>query len=213
MRPSCTFVFAAVSLSLACAPQIAAQQETPIDQAVKLTNQGHVDRAIAVLRDHLKGNPKDVNARGVLGRILDFDGRPDEAVTNWENGLTGAAPDFDLLMAIGEVRHRQGSDGPNVSYRRGTVGANPSKNEAEDERYKRSRLEQAVTTYEKARKLRPGEPSAASALASVYTEQGKPDSAANVWKSLVKLEPRNAEYRMNLGLATKRVRQVDAGLV
>ena len=104
---------------------------------------------------------------------------------------------------------RQGRDGPNISYRRGMVQANPSKNEAEDERYKTSHLAQAATIYERAGKFRPNEPEAASALASVYAEQGKHDAAAEVWKSLVKLEPKNGEYHMNLGLATKLAGRAD----
>src|SRR5262249_6542539 len=130
MRPPYVLLLVSFLTCLACTSPIAAQQETPLDQAVKLANQGNLDRAMTVLRDHLKRNAKDVNARGVLGRILDFDGQPDEAVKIWEEGLTGAASDFTFLVAIGEIRHRQGSDGPTISYRRGTVTANPPKDEA-----------------------------------------------------------------------------------
>ena len=50
----------------------------------KLVSAGDVDRGIQVLRDHLAKNATDVKTRGILGRILDFDGKPDEAVTTWE---------------------------------------------------------------------------------------------------------------------------------
>jgi hypothetical protein len=79
--------------------------------------------------------------------VLDFDGRPDEAVTLWEGGLTGAADDFPLLMSVGEIRGRQGADGPTMVYRRGVVGAMPSKDKAGEGRYKRSRLAEAATAY------------------------------------------------------------------
>ncbi|MGO9470899.1 MAG: tetratricopeptide repeat protein [Isosphaeraceae bacterium] len=186
-----------------------AQEDSPTEQAVQLANQGNVDRAIQVLRACLDKSAEDVHARFVLGRVLDFDGQPDEAVTVWEAGLTGAESDLRLLMAIGEIRHRQGNDGPTVSYRRGMVAVNPSKNEAKEEQFKRSCLEQAATAYEKARKLCPGEPRAASALASVYSAQGKHDRAAAVWKSLVEREPRNGEYHLGLGLATQKAGRSD----
>ena len=97
-------------------------------------------------------------ARNVLGHILDFDGRPDEAVAIWEAGLSGEPSDFPLLMAIAEIRRRQGSDGPTISYHRGTVRADPGKNEAEEEKYKRAHLALSATTYEKAPNCAPAIP-------------------------------------------------------
>jgi tetratricopeptide (TPR) repeat protein len=209
MQARFALLLVATCVTFTASAASAVQQEPPIEQAVKLANQGNVDRAISTLRDYLKGNANDVNARALLGGILDFDGRPDEAVTLWEAGMTNTAADFPLLMSIGEIRHRQGRDGPTISYRRGMVQANPSKNEAEEERYKTSHLAQAATIYKRAHKLRPNQPEAASALASVYAEQGKHDAAAEVWKSLVKLEPKNGEYQLNLGLATKQAGRAD----
>jgi len=209
MQALFALLFVAASACLSPASAGTAQGERPTEQAVQLANQGNVDRAIEVLRDDLNKNAKDVRARVVLGRILDFDGRPDEAVTLWEAGLTVAESDLPLLMSIGEIRHRQGNDGPTVSYRRGMVAVNPSKNEAEEERFKRSRLAQAATAYEKARKLRPDEPEAARALASVYSVQKKYDSAAEVWKSLIKLDSKNGEYHLGLALATQKAGRSD----
>jgi Flp pilus assembly protein TadD len=209
MRAQVVLAFVGAAICLPPIAPIVLQDEAPIEQGIKLVNQGNVDRGIEVLRNHLKGHRDDVNARIVLGRILDFDGRPDEAVMVWEAGVSNTAADFPLLMSIGEIRHRQGTDGPTISYRRGMVQANPSKNEAEEERYKTSHLAQAATTLERARKLRPSAPEAASALASVYAEQGKHDAAAEVWKSLVKLEPKNGEFEKNLGLATKLAGRAD----
>jgi tetratricopeptide (TPR) repeat protein len=202
-------LFVAASACLSQAATVIAQEDVPTEQAIQLANRGNVDRAIQVLRDHLNKNAKDVRARVVLGRILDFDGQPDEAVKLWEKGLTGTVSDFPFLLAIGEIRHRQGSDGPTVSRRRGMVGAHPSKNEAEDERFKRSHLAQAATAFEKARKLRPDEPEAAMALASVYSAQKKHDAAAEVWKSLVEVEPKNAGYHLRLALAIKQASRFD----
>ena len=189
-----------------------AQAQSPVDRALQLANQGNLDRAIQVLRDHVGMHANDVQARLMWGRILDYDGRPDLAVTVWEAGLTGAEADFPLLMAIGEIRHRQGNDGPTVVYRRGMVAFNPSKNEAEEERFKRLRLEDAASAYAKVRKLRPDEPDAAKALASVYSAQERHGSAAEIWKSLVKQEPNNDEYCLGLALATGKAGRTDEAL-
>ncbi|HEV3120253.1 MAG TPA: hypothetical protein VGY53_00050, partial [Isosphaeraceae bacterium] len=115
----------------------------------------------------------------------------------------GAASDLPLLLAIGEIRHRQGTAGAAVTYRRGTVSAQPGISEAEEKRFKSAHLALAATAYEKARRLRPDDSEAALGLASVYNSQEKYDAAAKVWKSLVELEPRNAGYHLRLALASK----------
>jgi tetratricopeptide (TPR) repeat protein len=204
--------FALACVALAClspARGIATQGSGPTEQAQEFVNQGNLDRAIQLLRNHLSKNAKDVQAREFLGRILDFDGRPDEAVAEWEKGLNGSQADFPLLMAIGETRHRQGIAGPTISRRRGTILATPSKNEADEERFKRSHLAQAATAYEKASKLRPNEPEVARALAYVYSQQNKHDSAAEIWKSVVKMEPAIGENYLGLALETRETGRSD----
>src|SRR6185312_679850 len=114
-----------------------------------------------------------------------------------------------LLSSIGEVRHRQGRDGPSISYRRGMMSATPGKNEADEERFKQSHLAMAAAVYEKVMKLRPDDLETATALASVYAEQKTHDAAAEVWKSLVKLEPMNGNYHMGLAFAVQQAGRAD----
>jgi tetratricopeptide (TPR) repeat protein len=123
---------------------------TSVKQATQLANEGKIQRAIEILQDAVKKDAKDSPARIALARILDCDGRPDEAVALWEQGLSNAPDDFSLLMIIGEIRHRQGRDGPLISRRRGMIGAFPGKNGAEEEKYKKARLADAAKAYEQA---------------------------------------------------------------
>ena len=179
------------------------RDESPTRTAVKLVNQGDVEGAMRVLREQLDRNAKDTSARIVLGQILDFDGRPDEAVALWEKGLTGGPSDLNLLMSIGQIRHRQGTDGPTIERRRGTIGAKPSKDEAAETAYKAEHLARAAAAFEKSQKIRPGDPKIGAELASVYTEQKKYDEAAKVWESLIKADPKNADYHLNLALTSR----------
>jgi hypothetical protein len=103
MKPRFTLIFVAVWACFSPLCAVSAPGYSATEQALQLANQGNVDRAIQVLRDHLGKNTKDVQARVMLGRILDFDGPPDEAVTVWEAGLTDAESDLPLLMSIGEI--------------------------------------------------------------------------------------------------------------
>jgi tetratricopeptide (TPR) repeat protein len=204
-----TLLFAVIAIGFAPSATVAAQDNSPIDQAAQLVKKGNIDLAIDRLRGHLKQNATDGKARVYLGQILDFDGRPDEAVALWEQSLTGALSDFDLLMLIGEIRERQGQDGPTISRRRGMVGAQPSRDEAAEKVFKQSHLVQAATAYEKARKLKPDDHDAAMALATVYTLQEKHDAAVLIWKSLIEREPTNAGFHLRLASATKEAGRAD----
>lgn len=205
LRTRFALLLASVTACLVPADRVQAQADGPVEQAVRMVNQGDVDPAIQALRDHLEKDAKDARARGVLGQILDFDGRPDEAVALWEGGLTETPADFPFLMAIGRIRHRQGTDGLTIRRRRGTLTASPSKDRPQEDRYKRDRLAEAATAYRKARTLRPDEPEAARALASVYTLQEKHDAAVEVWAELVRLAPRSGESQLGLALALRKV--------
>jgi tetratricopeptide (TPR) repeat protein len=209
MRTHFFWVFIAGALFLAVSTTALAQSDSPIEKAIQLANQGNFKGAMDLLRDHVNKNGKDVRARVTLGQMLDDDGHPEDAVTLWERGLTGETADFPLLMSIGEIRHRQGEEGPAITHVRGMVGARPSKNDAADEEFKRSHLVLAEAAYEKARKLKPDEPDAAVALASVYSLQRKHDAAALVWKSLIAREPKNADYHLRLARATRAAGQSD----
>ena len=202
-------LFMAAAVCFAARNRALAQEDSPTNQAIRAVNQGNVEGAIEQLNKHLAKNAKDVQARVVLGQVLDFDGRPDEAVKLWERALTGTDTDFTLLMAIGEIRHRQGRDGPTVSNRRGMLQVKPSTNKVEEAAFKKARLAEAEAAYEKAGKLQPADEDAAAALAAVYSLEDKHDAAAQVWKSLIEREPKNAGFQLQLALATRQAGRSD----
>ena len=144
-----------------------------------------------------------------LGNLLMDDGQSDEAAKQWEECLTGGEADFRLLMAIGYVRWQQGQDGPYISRRRGMIGAMPNQDKNVEMAFKRSHLALAAAAYEKARKLRPDDEEAAVGLASVYGIQEKHAAAAQVWKSLVDLQPKHPGYLYQYAVATKHAGKPD----
>lgn len=189
-----------------------ARPDTAAEVAVKLVNQGNVEKGIESLRDHLARDANDVDAWVVLGKILDFDGRPEEAVAEWSAGLKGEAADVPLLVAVGEIRQRQGRDGPNITYRRGMVGAHPSKPGDDEAAYQAKHLAEAAAAFDKARKFLPADRAIASALATVYTEQKRFDAAAALWKSLADSAPKDADLRLKLALATRDAGRPDEAM-
>jgi tetratricopeptide (TPR) repeat protein len=187
-----------------------AQTVSPADEAVELARQGKVDRGIELLRQHLQKNTKDADARVALGNLLMDDGQSDEAAKQWEECLSGGEADFRLLMAIGYVRWQQGQDGPYITRRRGMIGAAPNQDKNVETAFKRAHMALAAAAYEKARKLRPDDEEAAVGLASVYGLQEKHAAAAQVWKSLVDLQPKHPGYLYRYALATKDEGKPDA---
>lgn len=206
----------AISGGLGCAaflclalPAAFCDDAVPIQKARTLANQGQVDKAIDVLRGHLDKNSHDSDARLFLGSLLDFDGRPDDAIKLYEAGLTGRAVDFPLLIEIAETQQRLGEEGPSITRRRGMITASPNRDPAGAEKFKQERLAKAVAAYEKALKLVPGEAKATKALASVYTAQKKPDAAIALWSAMVKAEPKNGSNQLALGLVLREAGRAD----
>lgn len=202
----------AVAIGLACVSVARAQSERPTEKAIQLVNQGKVERGIEVLRAHLRAGSKDIEARVVLGQILDFDGKPDDAIRLLQEGLAGGHADFPLLMEIGALRQRQGESGPLISHARGTVTARPSQNAVEEQRQQDAWLAEAAAAYEKALKLRRDDLDATRALAKVYGLQKKPEAAAALWKSLITAEPKKGEYHYSLAIALKEARRTDEAI-
>ena len=159
----------------------------PLEPVLTLLNQGKIEEGERMLRQRLKENPDDSAARRLLGRVADFDGRPDEAVKTWEEGLKQTAEDFPLLMEIGQIRARQGRDGPTISYRRGMVTAQPGRDKAAEEKFKQEHFALAAKAFERALALVPDQHEAALELAKAYSDSKNYEAAVKVWRRLHEL--------------------------
>jgi Flp pilus assembly protein TadD len=187
----------------------AGRDETAVEQAVKLVNRGEVALAIDRLRKQVEAHPRDAQARIVLGRILDYDGRTDEAVVCCEAGLAQGPEDVPLLLAIGELRKRQAEAGPNVTRRRGSIEVRPSRDEAAEQRYEKERLAEAAAAYERARKVAPEDPRVLHALARLYAHMEKPEAALALWQKLAERDPDDSQLHLGWALAAMAARRLD----
>ena len=183
-----------------------------VEEAVKFVKQGNVEKGAELLEAHLGREPKDISARFTLGKILDFDGRPDEAAALWQAGVEGKPADVPLLVAIGELRHRQANQGSGITQRRGMITARPRTKGDDEAAFKRKRLEEAATAYARAQKMSPGDRKITTALAKVYADQEKPEAALALWKTLVEVEPDDADLRVSLARAATAAGRTDEAL-
>lgn len=181
----------------------------PTVRAQVLLNQGNVEEAERLLRDHLKTKAGDQEARILLGQVLDFDGRPEEAASIWKEGVSGGAVDLALWMHIGQLRARQGSDGRTLTRRRGTTTANPDRDPAASGKFKQEKLQLAAEAYGKAVELAPQDPAAAVELARVHSEMNDHAKAAIVWRRLHEQDGKNADFALGLGQALLAAGQLD----
>jgi len=157
-------------------------------------------------------NPEDLQARLLLGQVYDFDGRPEETVALYKAGVRKRDGDFALWMYIGEIRARQGEDGPNVIRRRGSIQYSPSKDEEAEEAYKKAHLGLAAEAYRRALKLRPGSRPALTQLAQALADAGEEKEAAELWSRAAKRFPDEAAVWLALGQAQAALMQDGAAI-
>lgn len=179
----------------------ASGKKGPPAGVIALLNKGRISEAEQMLRNHLKQHPDDQPTRGLLGQVLDFDGRPNEAIKVWEAGLRGKEADFPLLMSIGELRARQGRDGPTLTRSRGTLKAQPNRDPQASQKFKEEHLTLAAEAFQKALDTLPNHREASLELAKVYSELQRHDDALKVWQGLHERHATDADLALGLAQA------------
>jgi tetratricopeptide (TPR) repeat protein len=180
---------------------VAANAPSVTEQAIVLLNQGKVEEAERLLRERLQVEGADHDARILLGRVLDFDGRPEEAVTIWKQGIRGGQADFALWMHLGDLRARQGDDGPTLTRRRGTMTAEPNRDKAASAKFKKEHLEMAVDAYSKGVELAPTDAAASAKLAQAQFALGNHAAAIVTWQRLTEQNDQSVEAVVGLAKA------------
>lgn len=166
--------------------------------AIALAERGDLAGGIAQLEKHLAAEPDALYGRVALGAMLDWDGRPDEAIAVWMKGLTGTSVDIHVWMAVGRLRLRQGREGQTVSHHRGSVTYHPRKQDASEERFKQARLREAVDAYANAAKIAPEATEPLAGLAQARELLGEHQEAAKVWSDLHARQPGEAWILVSL---------------
>lgn len=159
------------------------------ERATALLNRGAVEEAEKTLREHLRQDMRDQPARVLLGQVLDFDGRPEEALSTWQAGIVGESSDSIYWTQIGNLHARQGSEGPTVTYRRGSVTTRPERDSQASKTFKQRHLSLAAEAFRKASAADPDNLAALGALAQMYFDVGDFDRAENTWRELRNKEP------------------------
>lgn len=197
---------------VACADGRQPGDDDLLERVSAMLRQGKIEQGQQALRQHLESNQNDSTARIMLGRVLDYDGRPDEAVQVWEEGLRQGPDDISLLMMIGQLRAQQGRNGPTVTSRRGMVKTEPSRDKAAEEKFQQEHMALAVKTFEQALKLDPDHRQAAVELAAVYSHLKDYEAAVEVWRQLYESNSNDGELAWRFAKSLTEAGQTEEGV-
>lgn len=179
------------------------------DQALARLRQGDVKTAIQLVNTALGADPDNTELRQLLGRIVDFDGKPEAAIRIWKEGLRDKDSDYPLLISIADRRRRQSEDGPTITYKRGAVSYGPSKDKNAEDAFKRTNANRALSAYRKALTLRPNEPSVMAHIGNLEHATGDYASALKSWETGASRFPREAEFQLGWARALHKLDRPD----
>jgi tetratricopeptide (TPR) repeat protein len=185
-------------------------QQSPLDEAWKLAADGNTDQAIQVAQRAVTANPRDVDARLLLGSLLMEKGERDESIHQLSEAVRLRPNSSEAQNALGEAYH---SFGDSKSARRpfeNSVALNPRFAQGHVNlglvSLEGGELQSAGRHLDRAIALLSRKPDAAYAhylRAKVYLAQSDTPKAAAQLESAVSLRPNMAEAWSDLGQARK----------
>jgi len=159
--------------------------------------------------------PQNHRAHGNLGKALQQDGRPDEALTHYRRALD-LEPDYaeglnnlgSAFQVLGQTDEAISSFHRAIEVRPGYVNAHYNLATALQSV---RRFDEAVTHYRRALQLTPGYARAHNNLGTALGSQGKLDEAILHFREALQLDPGYVEARKNLDLALQRSGRTEDG--
>jgi protein O-GlcNAc transferase len=209
---------AAFLLLIACA-SVALAQKPAVETAWQLLAQGKRDQAVAFLRDLIRSDPRNPDARLLLGSVLMEAGQREESIAQLREGVRLLPQSAEAHNALGEAYNTfEQPDAARPEFER-AVQLDPRHAQAQ------ANLSEVL--------LKSGEPAAAAAhldrairlfgrkedaavphylRAKIYTEAGDAARAASELQDAVELRPDFAEAWSDLGNARKSLSDGEAAL-
>ena len=152
-----------------------------------------------------------------LGNAMSTEGRPEEAITQYQKALD-IKPDFaEAYYNLAYVRHQLGQVEKAIPLYQKVVELRPDLSEAHNNlgnAYQhQGLLGEASACYQKALELRPDNAQAYSNLGNVYQVEGRIDQAIFCYEKAVKLNPDNPEAYNNMGSALKHCGRLEEAVL
>ena len=189
---------------------LALAQGKPVDQAWDLLAAGKRDQAVRLLHDIVKANPRDADARLLLGSVLAESGDRSESIAQLTEAVRLRPQSAEAHHALGETLNRFGEKALARAEFEKAVKLEPGLGQAQADLgtalYFAGEFEPAAEHLDRAIRIMGRSPDSAYShylRAKLYTEQNEGRKAAAELSEAVSLRPDFAEAWSDLGQARK----------
>ena len=207
------------TLLLVASGTIALAQKPSVESAWQLLAQGKRDQAVALLRDFIRTDPRDPDARLLLGSILMEAGQRDESIAQLREAVRLLPQSAEAHNALGEAFNTFGQGSSARPEFERAVQLDPRHAQAQSNLgevlLQLGEAKAAVPHLEQAIRLFGSKPDAAYPRylrAKIYTDERDAAKAASELERAVELRPDFAEAWSDLGNARKTQSDDDGAL-
>jgi len=194
-----------------------------LDRGTALLKSYRYDEAVAEFREAIRIKPDDPFIHYKLGLAYIESGRHSQGEATCEGALTISREkqrdDFDLsnlLMCVGEAKHRLGKYDEAVNAFKQVADMNPQAFDVQirlaHSLIRKGANDEAISVLKECLTLEPKNANVPYILAGVYLIQGHLDEVITNLKSAIKLNPNYAEARFGLGMAYSAIGDKQAAL-
>jgi len=187
----------------------------PLQQARSLLNSGQVQRAIPLLEQICRKDPKNARAWSWLGTAQASTGAWQKAEFCLRKSLALGAPDAQTLQALASALIRRKQYAEAVAHLRTAIKLQPDGNLYNDLAYCLQRLrqdEQAIAAYRQSLHLNPRQHLASRNLGLLYEQLHRPDQAREFAEQALANSPGDIESLILLAKLETRSREYPAAV-
>ncbi len=182
------------------------------NSAIAYTNLGLPEAAADSYASAIRSKPDFADAHNNIGNILLSLGRLPEAAAHYKNAIRYKPYNIYAYNNLGIIFSQQKKFEESISYYRKALKIDPGYSDA----YYNlgvtladmGRTGEAVSNYQKALEIRPDYADALNNLGSAYLEEKRYQEAVESFEKASSLDPENPQFRKNLSIAKKLLRNV-----
>ena len=177
--------------------------DATVQKGLDLLDQGEVKQAISVLEGYWAGNRSQPESWFYLGDALAEDGRLDDAIARYREGLKLSPEDADALTTLGDMLLEAGNHKESLACYKKVLDIDPKDADALVSiglvYGSQDRTDDAIRAFRQALELEPENVFALNALGDALYGQGDVEGAIAAFTKGVEIDPEDPAAHFNLG--------------